>query len=316
MQKNYIILAHKNPHQIKHLVEKLNDGSSCFYIHIDINTDSVPFQNALSDNSNVNFIKKRETGTWGDLGIVKATINAMREIIASQNSGYCILLSGQDYPIKSSQEINAYLSKENGTDFIEISPIKEVFPVEWNIRLNYYKYNLSEERGKYVLFPSKINKSFFSVRLLKNIAKIIVHKKGMHFIKEIVSNFNKERKIPQDIIPFAGGQWWALTTETVSKIMTFIDNNPGFVNYHKYSLLPDEVFFQTIIKYLSSNDSQIQFKDSVTYINWSRKNCSLPVTFNDADLNELTTQPEHNLFARKFDFDYNIEIINQLDRLN
>ncbi|MEN9488081.1 MAG: hypothetical protein RL494_346, partial [Bacteroidota bacterium] len=75
MHKNYIILAHKNPGQILRLIQKLNDDSSSFYIHIDINSDAKSFEAILSELPNVNFIKNRESGTWGDLGIVKATVN-------------------------------------------------------------------------------------------------------------------------------------------------------------------------------------------------------------------------------------------------
>lgn len=239
----------------------------------------------------------------------------MKEIINKEYTGYIILLSGQDYPIKSTKYINAFFEREKGHEFIDISPIKEVFPKEWDIRMNYYKYNLSNERGKYILFPAKLNRFSLSLNQIKNIIKIIAYRKGIKFIKEITFNFNKERKIPLDIIPYAGAQWWALTNETSKKILTFIDENPEFVNYHKYSLLPDEVFFQTIIKHLSAKDTIIKYKESTTYINWSRKNCTLPVTFNDSDLAELTNQPDYKLFARKFDFDYNIKIIHQLDKL-
>lgn len=313
MHKNYIILAHKNPGQILRLIQKLNDDSSSFYIHIDINSDAKSFEAILSELPNVNFIKNRESGTWGDLGIVKATINAMKEIVKSEKKGYCILLSGQDYPIKSIDTINTHYIENDGYDFIDISPIREVFPTEWSIRLNYYKYNLSNKRGKYIWFSSKVDQSFLSINFIKNIIKIILYRRDLTFIKEIVGNFNKKRIIPCDMIPYAGAQWWSLTFETTSKIIDFIDKNPALYEYNKYSLLPDETFFQTIIKHLSLKDENIKIKDSTTYANWSRKNCDLPVTFNDTDFGELISLPKHKLFARKFDFEYNKEIINLLD---
>lgn len=58
MYKNYIILAHKNPQQIKHLIEKLNDDNSRFFIHVDLNSDSKPFKSILSTNHNVALLKK------------------------------------------------------------------------------------------------------------------------------------------------------------------------------------------------------------------------------------------------------------------
>lgn len=313
MQKNFIILAHKNPSQVLHLVNKLNDDFSKFYIHIDKNQDIEPFKSCLNKFKNLSFVTKRESGTWGDFGIVKGTINSLKEIIKDKRGGYCILLSGQDYPIKSVEKLNSYLIENIGYDFIAVSPIKEVFPVEWDIRLNYYKYNLSNKRGKYIWFSSKIDKSFLSINFLKNIIKIILYKRDIAFVKEIIGNFNKKRKIPLNMIPYGGAQWWALSFETCCKIVGFIENNPSVYEYNKYSLLPDETFFQTIIKHISLTDNKIKIKDSITYVNWSRKNCTLPVTFNDNDLTELLDQPEHKLIARKFDFDYNFEIIKKLD---
>lgn len=315
MNKNYIILAHKNPIQLKRLIEKLNDNFSSFWIHIDKNQDIEPFIDTLNSYPNLTFVSKRENGTWGDLGIVKGTINALKEIINSKKEGYCILISGQDYPIKNKEKINCYFIKNNGYDFIDVSPIFEVFPTEWKIRLNYYKYNLSNNRGKYILFSSKFDKSFFSLNCIKNIIKIILYKRDLKFIKEIISNFNKERCIPENLTPYAGAQWWALTYQTAIKVVNFIEKNPSFYSYNEYSLLPDETFFQTIIKHLSITDSSIKIKESLTYTNWSRDNCDLPVTFNDSDIDELTGQPENKLFARKFDYNYNKEIFNLLDKI-
>jgi hypothetical protein len=274
-----------------------------------------PFKNVLSNKPNIVLITKREIGTWGDIGIVKGTINCMREINTT-NKGYTILLSAQDYPIKSLNSINNYLSKENGHDFIEISPIKEVFPEEWSKRINQYKYNLSNQRGKYIFFPLLYSKHFFSKETLKSIVKIIIYRKRPKFILTILSNLLRKRKYAINIVPYAGGQWWALTNKTVFKILNFIDENSSYLDYHRYTYLPDEIFFQCILMHLKKVDTEIKTKDAITYVNWFRKNCSLPVTFSHEDIEELSSQPEHKLFARKFDFEYDVEIIQKLDKFN
>ncbi|MNR59552.1 hypothetical protein D3C85_1808260 [compost metagenome] len=47
-------------------------------------------------------------------------------------------------------------------------------------------------------------------------------------------------------------------------------------------------------------------------MNWSRKNCDLPVTFTSSDFEELQDNPE-KLYARKFDIELDDEILNKID---
>lgn len=317
IQKNYIILTHKNPKQVKHLVERLNDKNSDFYIHVDKNIDIKPFIKIFNNNPNVFFVKNREEGTWGDLGIVKGTINSLKEATNNQNEGYCILLSGQDYPIKSLKEIDLYLNKNKGYEFIDICSIENVLnSKEWKMKLNHYKYNLSCKRDDYVLFPPFFSADFFRIKTLKNIVKIFINKKGITQLPIIFSNLFKTRKAPKNIVSFAGGQWWALTSNTCRKIISFLEDNPEFLEYHKFTLLPDEIFFQSILMHLKNDkNNKFKFGKSFTYVNWTKKNCELPVTFTNLDEEELISQPENMLFARKFDFNFNKEIFHILDNL-
>lgn len=66
--------------------------------------------------------------------------------------------------------------------------------------------------------------------------------------------------------------------------------------------------------YLIDNDKDIKILPSLTYVNWHRKGCTLPVTFQKDDLEELTRQC--NLFARKFDTEFDTEILDLLDEYN
>ena len=119
MDINYIILAHKNPLQVKRLVEKLNTPDSFFYIHIDGSFKIEPFKMLLSTLKNVFFLEKRENCAWGDIAIVKATITGLEQIIRDQRTGYCILLSGQDYPLKSNDRIQSFFTSNYGINFID-----------------------------------------------------------------------------------------------------------------------------------------------------------------------------------------------------
>ena len=43
MQKNYLVLAHKNPDQLYRMITALNDNVSHFFIHIDAKSPIAPF---------------------------------------------------------------------------------------------------------------------------------------------------------------------------------------------------------------------------------------------------------------------------------
>src|ERR1700728_2180849 len=100
---NFILLVHKDPDQVRRLVDRLSSDESYFYIHVDKDVDISLFKKELEGLENVYFLEneQREYGTWVDIGIVEATINALKQILKDKREGYCVLLSGQDYPIKS-----------------------------------------------------------------------------------------------------------------------------------------------------------------------------------------------------------------------
>jgi hypothetical protein len=60
-------------------------------------------------------------------------------------------------------------------------------------------------------------------------------------------------------------------------------------------------------------DNSIKVKLNLHFIDWDRKDVSLPVTFKQEDIQLLLQQPEQKLFARKFDVNIDEHILNLLD---
>jgi hypothetical protein len=309
MHINYIILAHRNPAQVERLVNALRTETTSFYIHIDRNTPQAPFERHLKDASNCHFIETREKGTWGDVGIVKATICALRQLMADQRSGYCVLLSGQDYPIKSNQHIAQYFAQHHGTSFVEHFAIPTS---HWDHngldRIEHYKFNLSEARQDYVMVPPVLSKAFSGnwIHHIYNIKKLLQRKLNIGVLL-------KKRRFPWYIQPVGGSQWWAIPMEVVEKTLAFLDHHPDYLSYHQYTLLPDEIALQSVILQVLGPDGSATVQPPVTYINWTRPGVQLPVTFDSNDLDELLSQPEDRLFARKFDVEKDAAILDLLD---
>lgn len=158
---NYLILAHKNPAQVTRLIRALRTDATWFYVHVDRNAAIGPFQRLLAAEENCYLVEPREKGTWGDLGIVYATLHALRQVVADGRTGHCVLLSGQDYPIKSNDHIAQHFARHPSASFVKATSLPDsMWDHGGRDRLEYYKFNWSDERGDYALLPPLLTTEF------------------------------------------------------------------------------------------------------------------------------------------------------------
>jgi hypothetical protein len=313
MKINYILLIHKSPEQVYRLVSALSGVNTTFYLHVDKKVSIVPYQEALKDINNLVFMSDddRFNGQWGGIELIYATLGMLRMVQAKgQHNGYTILLSGQDYPIRSTTYINSFLEDNNGKEFIDIFPMpkKSWWPLPDGMhRLNRYLFRKSSGRYDFVLFPSLSEKEFYTSFFLKELGKLLIRGNFM-FLRKIL----KPRVFPNYLKPYGGHQWFAFTGKTVDAILNFLGKHPDYLTYHQDSLVPDEVFFQPIIKHLFTDNSVTS--SCLNYANWTREIAVLPVTFDSSDIKEIVSLPDHVLYARKFDIEYDAEVLDLIDK--
>jgi hypothetical protein len=305
----YIILAFDNPIQIKRLISSLNSESVFFYIHVDRKVDQNPFELSLTDFINVKFVdsNNRNEISWGDNKMVKSILNLLKLVNENHNVGYCVLLSNNDYPIKSNALIRQYFINNYGNSFIAINQLDPESTI-FNQRLKSYKFDLSKKRKDLVLIPSIWEKSFFSIKNLFLIKKIVAAKQFFNLRKIFF-----KRKHPLEIIPFWGSPWWAIPIEIINEILEFCDKNSNYVKFHEETFISDEIFFQTILFHLKCK-GKINTKLDVrcTFMKF-KENESSPEILLESDLQEILNLPDRFLFARKFDCQKDNKILNFLD---
>src|SRR5215217_6713309 len=106
----YLIVAHKHPEQLVRLVRRLSTEKTSFFVHVDRKTKSETYNQmvrGLGNMPNVHFLKRQRV-YWGHISLVTAYIQGLREILNRNTSfDYVVLLSGQDYPIKSNSYIES-----------------------------------------------------------------------------------------------------------------------------------------------------------------------------------------------------------------
>lgn len=309
MNLNYLVLAHKNPKQLHRLINRLNEKWVKFYIHIDKNTDITPFKSSFKNYPNVLFLDNtnRYEGTWGDIGIVKGTLSAL-SIIENQNpKGYCILITGQDYPLKSNVVIQKFLEDHYGNNFISIFQTPNTWGEPYEDRIKKYKVNKTTKRGHFLLLSSIFEKDFYTKNTFGKLN--FLRKTGNY--SSIIKIF-KKREFPEYIKPYGGGVYFALPMETIRKILSFHYEHPDFLDFNSYTLCADEVFFHSILMQIDKEESLI-ISPSLTYVNWDRPSGPLPVTFKNQDFQELKEASKRYLWARKFNEELDKEILDRID---
>lgn len=286
MKIAYLLLCHKNDLQINHLLGELTrDGSDC-YIHI----DSKSSLDIIIESSQIKILpdSMRIDVGWARNSMVRATLNLVEYLmIQGKEYDYVCLLSGQDYPIKSATERQAFFDKNNGLNFIEI------------LDHSSYLFKRYSKRNA-IYYPDCLYKRDLFHKLAK---KVYIYLTGGY--KH--TNFIFRRKNTSGIHFEYGSQWWCLTFECINWMYTFVKEHVS-VDYFDHSLTPDECFFQSVFM---MSPFKNKHADKIMYLEWieNKNNPRLIKKEDYANLLKL----ESFLFARKFDFNVDKDIICALD---
>lgn len=276
MRVAYLILAHGRPQQLGRLVAALPRDSPLF-VHFDRRADRSLFDEArrsvLQVNPKAVFVRRHRC-RWGAPGIMYATLELIGALCGSgADFDYATLLSGQDYPIKSNAAIERDLSR--GGEFIECFSLLE--PNRWSDHGGHF-HAPARVFGRYVRFRSRIWRI-------------------------------GSRRLPRDITPFGGSQWWSLSSGAIEHLHRINREDHSLIRALGRSFIPDEIFVQTILGNSPLAPGIIQ--DDLRFAIWDRPEPPYPATLTSADLPSLAASPRH--FARKFDFDTHPHLADEID---
>jgi hypothetical protein len=292
----YIILAHKLPDQLIRLVRKLNTLSACFFIHIDKKTDSNTFEKiktALREFDNVYFLD-RYARYYGDYYHLKATLDALVRIkTVGVQFDYVVLLTGQDYPIKSNGYIQEFLLNAKGNSFLEYFSLpSDVWKNEdGGLDRIYYRHYCV--RGRHFAFQRK--------NRLPGL---------LNPIWSYLSKFPPvRRKSPRNLTRFYGGSaYWCLSRACIEYLLNYIESNSSLVNFFEHVDIPEESFFQSIL--LNSPLAGSLINKNLWYILWSTAHH--PFVLDSSKYEDIMSTDK--LFARKFDLTVDDKILDKIDQ--
>jgi Core-2/I-Branching enzyme len=269
-------LIHSNSIQLRRLINRLNSDNTIIFLHLDLKIEISLF-NEYQNLPNVFFIKNRVKVNWGSYNMVQCVVNSFKEIIPKfKNDQYVSLISGQDYPLITNNEMNRFLSLNQGKAFMEFYPIYNDW-VEAIPRLE--KYHLTNYS-----FP------------------------GNTVVESILNSWLTKRKLPSELIYVGRSQWFTITIEHIAYIVHFLEKHPHIKRFFKLTWGSDEIVFQTIL--YSSIYKEQMVNNNLRYIDWSSGEASPKILTVD-DIDKISNSGK--FFARKFDANFDSEVLDWID---
>lgn len=118
MKIAYLLMTHRDPQQVKRLVDSLT-GSGDFFIHVDKKSNISPFQEAVGDNPQVFWADKRIGVNWAAWSMTVVYLQLLEQAYNSEKKyDRFVFLTGQDYPLMTNAQILEEFSAHRDVEYI------------------------------------------------------------------------------------------------------------------------------------------------------------------------------------------------------
>lgn len=274
MRVAHLIITYTNPEQTERMIRRMQHPDFDFYIHIDAKLP-ISSHKALAAIPNVYLIKNRIKVRWAAFSTMQAVFNSLQEILNSARSyDFISLMSGQDYPIKSAQYMQAFFAERKG-----------------KLLLKYRSFEGDWEEGF-----ERINKYHLTD----------YHFKGQYRLQLIINALVK-RVVPRFSF-YGSSMFWAISPEAAEYVLEKVDRNAGMKRFFKFTWGSDEFLVQTIL--MNSPFAADIINENCHYYEHLPKTPS-PKIFTTADFSNIISSDR--IYARKFDISKDSFILDKID---
>jgi len=282
-----VVLAHRGPEQLAALLSALRHPDVRLYVHLDRRAPERPFRDAVAAADGLRDVVwvKRHASKWGTIHLVDATLEGLFHA-ARDGCDYAFLISGQDYPLRPVEEIVEFAERAGTTSYVEHWPIPTPkWPLEGRDRTDFYAYTVFGRlrtcvpRGEPVTWPSWRSAALNELLRLR-------------------SAFKPPRRHPAYAQPYGGAHWLNLSRPAIEHVRAFVADHPDFRSYHRHTLFPEELFFQTIL--LGTDFEHEVVPNRKRFMIWL-PGATHPLVLTEAHVPLMVASED--LFARKFDWE-------------
>jgi hypothetical protein len=256
-----VVLTHRGTEQVARLVSRLQSGcNTVVAIHHDPRSEPL----RLRESSSVAFVPDPVPCPWGRTGIIFAIRKGLEWLRANvPDLSWALVISGQDYPIRTMKSIEAELASAPCDAFLRY------LRVDGDPRDDVHNWQ-AKSRQRY-LYRRRLPASARSVRL----------------------PWPRRNPFGAGFMLYAGGQWVNLSARAVDKVLDS-PLNDSLLRYLHRAPNADEAWAGTVA--LNGAPDLVVVNDRKRYIRWPGGTAH-PAVLGPTDVPALRTSTD--LFARK-----------------
>jgi hypothetical protein len=320
MRIAFLILNHREPPQLLRLLTTLKRElpDSPIVVHHD------RFRAVLEDSDlnaigDTHLLTSEKPIVWGDFSLVEACWRSMAWMIEHVKFDWVIMLSAQDYPIKSLTTLGDYLAATGADALLHAVPISELGKAaeRRDKRRRYlYQYRPARTRlqrhGSFGHLRDWLRRSTGPfVDVLNNIQPYF---QVFRFPDRMPNRIGRRARATPftDERPCMVGSFGScLSYKAVEFVITCIHDRPEYVDYYRRTVMPGESATATL---LCNAPGLLVDPQDFQYTRWTHPKTAHPDIFTVEDLAELVAASQY--FARKFDLAKDAEILDKLDEVS
>ena len=312
MRVLYLVFSHDNPEQLVRLaaaIRKLSPNS-LIAVHHDPSNSTIDFS-LFAGIPDVYLIPDPRKGEWGDFSLVEQYLHAMKWCEANLDFDWLITTTGLSYPVQPLLDFEAMLARSEFDAYVYHFDAFD--PGHWpagtaETRYHYRYFKLPKLAYKHRI-PRRIRNSLAKLRVWLNASQPLVRIVPMPRGAPTRFGIRRLRRpLGRDFQLYGGRQMLNINRATLGRIFRFLDDHPDWITFSRRTLIPDELFFVSIV----ANDSGIRVcNDVLRYIKWPRSHAGSIGVIEAEDLDKVfrISAP----FGLKFDARVSPEALDAVD---
>ena len=299
MRVAYFVQSHRGPRQVERLLGALRHGSPEALLVVGHCPAGEPLNAAVLDELGALHFAHRQRcrrGYWSMLGPYFDAVELLSR--RSEDYGWLVYLSGQDYPLRPLAELETRLASSEYDGFLSCRPVDARGPDgrrrQGRVRYLYRYFELpGYETALRLLRPLNRFQNVFNVHLTYG------------------PRLGVRTRFPgaeSGHAPFVGSQWTTLRRRCAERLVATARGRDEVVAHFERTVCPDEAFAQTVLM----NDGGYRlFNDDLRFVDFRSSRDGHPRILTRADCPALVAGGY--CFARKFDLEVDAAALDWLD---
>lgn len=281
----YLLIVHKNPVQVKKLLRVLDDERNLIVVHCDMKMahgDVEAISRVPLESAELKILQEHDV-LWGSYSQVETELLLLREALGCGCS-YYHLLSGEDLPLKSQDEIHDFFDG-SGKEFVACNP-----QFEWQAVLDARVRQRHLQNRNASVFYKSIDKVWVALQRLVGV-----------------------NLLDTDIRYGYGSNWFSVTDRLANDL---INHEEWVRSNFAQSLCADELFLQSFALTFGYQDNLYKPFDAgdkwgnMRLVDWDRGEGIHPYILRCKDFDWMMSTGM--MFGRKFSMDVDPRVIEQV----